>query len=296
MPRAPGLHDSHAVAIAGCSMMSQSIRPHPLRPLSAGAFAAILGLAQATAAAPASPNPAPAHKAAKSAPAASPIVEKVDPKAVDALRRMSAYLQGLPAFALTSQTSLELVLRDGQKVLVDGVARYKVRRPGGFVIDVESNLKTRRFVYDGKQFTVFSPKLGYFATVAAPATNRETLDFLWNKFRVALPLEDLFRWSDPGGARDDRLQSGFRVGTVTLDGVETDQYVFREPGFDWQIWIQQGDQPIPRRVVIVDRTDPAQPAYTARLTWDTHPTFAPDEFAFHPGKGATAVRLEAVGK
>jgi hypothetical protein len=251
-------------------------------------------LATASVAAPPAAKP-PAQKAAKPS-ASAAIVERVDPKAVEALRRMSAYLQGLPGFGLTSQTSLELVLRDGQKVLVDGVARYKVRRPGGFVIDVESNLKTRRFVYDGRQFTVFSPKLGYFATVAAPSTNRETLDFLWNKFRVALPLEDLFRWSDPSGARDNRLQSGFRVGTVTLDGVDTDQYVFREPGFDWQIWIQQGEQPVPRRVVIVDRTDPAQPAYTARLTWDVNPTFAPDEFAFHPAKGATAVRLEAVGK
>jgi hypothetical protein len=235
-----------------------------------------------------------AHKASPRTAAAPAIVERVDPKSVEALRRMSAYLQGLPAFALTSQTSLELVLRDGQKVLVDGVARYKVRRPGGFVIDVDSNMKTRRFVYDGKQFTVFSPKLGYYATVTAPATNRETLDFLWTRFGVALPLEDLFRWSDPSGARDDRLQSGFRVGTVTLDGVETDQYAFREPGIDWQIWIQQGDRPVPRRVVIVDRTDQAQPAYTARLTWDVNPNFGPDEFAFHPAKGATAVRLEAI--
>jgi hypothetical protein len=222
------------------------------------------------------------------------VLEHVDPQALAALRRMSAYLQRQQAFALTSQTSLELVLKDGQKVLVDGVARYKVRRPSGFVIDVQTNLKTRRFVYDGKQFTIVAPELGYFATVAAPATNRETLDLLWTKFRLALPLEDLFRWSDAAGSRDDRLQSGFRAGTVTLDGVETDQYVFREPGFDWQVWIQKGDQPIPRKVVMVDRTDPAHPAYTARLTWDLNPSFTADDFTFRPAKGAKAIRLDAV--
>jgi hypothetical protein len=226
--------------------------------------------------------------------ASQDVQETVDPKSVDALRRMSGYLQGLPAFALNSQTSLDLVLRDGQKVQVDGVARYQVRRPNGFVIDVDSNMKTRRFIYDGKQFTVFAPKVGYFATISAPPTIRETLELLWTKFGLALPLEDLFRWSDPGGARDDTLKSGFRVGSAVLDGVETDQYAFREPGLDWQIWIQKGDQPIPRKLVIVDRTDPAGPTYTARLTWDLSPTLGPDTFAFQPGKDAKSIHISAI--
>jgi hypothetical protein len=260
--------------------------PIPLSPFAAAAAVAALGFAVAQAAV----KPA-AHKTSAAAPA---VVEKVDPEALGALRRMSTYLQGLPAFGLTSQTSLDLVLRDGQKVQVDGVAQYKVRRPSGFVIDVKSNLKTRRFVYDGKQFTVYAPEVGYFATVAAPATNRETLELLWTKFHLALPLEDLFRWSDPAGSRDTALQSGFRAGTVAVDGVQTDHYVFREAGFDWQVWIQQGDQPIPRKVVMVDRTDPARPTYTARLTWDLTPSFTPADFTFQPGKDAKAIRLEAI--
>jgi hypothetical protein len=264
------------------------------RPLSSSAGRLVFALALATATtASAATRAATASKQAAGSQAAE---ERVDPKSVEALRRMSGYLQGLPAFALTSQTSLDLVLRDGQKVQIDGVARYKVRRPNSFVIDVDTNLKTRRFIYDGKQFTIYAPKLGYFATVSAPPTIRETLELLWTKFGLALPIEDLFRWSDPNGARDDTLKSGFRVGTAVLDGVETDQYAFREPGFDWQIWIQKGDQPVPRKLVIEDHTDPANPAYIARLTWDVSPTLAPDEFAFQPGKDAKAVHLSAIGR
>ena len=252
----------------------------------------LLTFGRVAAAAPATtPTTGPAARPSGQPPAEEAVVEKVDPAAVAALQRMSAYLQSLTAFALTSQTSLDLVLRDGQKVQVDGVARYKVRRPAGFVIDVDTNLKSRRFIYDGKQFTIFAPKLGYFATTAAPPSNRETLDMLWTKYGIALPLEDLFRWSDPSGARDDQFQSGFRVGTVVLDGVETDQYVFREPHFDWQVWIDTGDKPLPRKLVIVDRSDPTRPAYAARLTWDVNPTFAEDAFAFHPGKDAKLIHL-----
>ena len=255
-----------------------------------------LGLpaASSAVAAPATtPTAGPAALASAQPPAEEAVVEKVDPTAVAALQRMSAYLQSLPTFALTSQTSLDLVLRDGQKVQVDGVARYKVRRPAGFVIDVDTNMKSRRFIYDGKQFTIFAPKFGYFATTAAPPSNREALDMLWTKYGIALPLEDLFRWSDPNGARD-QLQSGFRAGTVVLDGVETDQFVFREPQFDWQVWIQTGDKPLPRKLVIVDRTDPTRPAYRAQLTWDVNPTFAEGDFQFQPGKDAKLVHLGIV--
>jgi hypothetical protein len=222
----------------------------------------------------------------------SQVIEKVDPKSLEALRRMSAFLQSLPAFALTSDASIDLVLRDGQKVQIDGVARYKIRRPAGFVIDVDTSMKDRRFFYDGKVFTVLAPKLGYYATVPAPATNRQVLDVLWTKYGIALPLEDLFRWSDPAGSRDTP-QSGFLVGSSTVDGVATDHYAFREKTFDWQVWIQQGDQPIPRKVVIVDRTDPAAPTYTARLTWDLSPALSADDFTYRPGNEAKAIRLSA---
>ena len=79
--------------------------------------------------------------------------------------------------------------------------------------------------------------------------------------------------------------------SATLDGVKTTQYAFREGQIDWQVWIQQGDQPLPRKVVIVDRRDPAGPAYIARLTWTLNPPLSDADFAFRPGENATRIRL-----
>ena len=110
---------------------------------------------------------------AVSAPAASQ--SSVDPASVAALKRMSAYLSTLNTMEVTSEGSLDVVTEDGQRVQLDGVTNYKIRRPG-FVIDFNSDLKSRRFVYDGKNFTVVAPKLGYYATVPAPGTNREVLE------------------------------------------------------------------------------------------------------------------------
>ena len=231
--------------------------------------------------------PAAAAPAAPPAATAAPL----QPEALQALERMSDYLNTLKTFQITTHTSLDLVTTDGQLVQVNGGATYKVRRPDGFVIDVRSDVKSRTFFYDGKEFTVYAPELGFYATVAAPPTIRETLDKLYTKFGLALPLEDLFRWGDATDTGDDVLDSGFRVGPSTIEGVATDHYAFREGDIDWQIWIQQGAQPLPRKVVIIDRSDPAAPAYTAVLDWNLSPTFAADAFAFKPATGAKSVRL-----
>jgi hypothetical protein len=205
----------------------------------------------------------------------------LDPAALAALQRMGSYLGTLTSFEITADTTLDLVMSNDQLVQVGGTTRYKVRRPNAFVIDVDSDLKKRRFVYDGKQFTVFSPDQGLYAQAPAPATIRDTLEQVYQKMGVSLPLEDLFRWSQ--GGREANVKSGFGMGRASIDGVPVDQYVFREGDIDWQIWIKTGPDPLPLKVVIIDRTDPAHPAYQARLKWNVSPSFSDADFTFQPG-------------
>src|SRR5438309_5216636 len=97
----------------------------------------------------------------------SPVAKEgvVEPAAIDALKSMSTYLMTASTLGITSQGSLDVVTNDGQRIQLDATTQYKIRRPG-FVIDYVSDLKNRRFIYDGKNFTVYSPQLGYYATVA----------------------------------------------------------------------------------------------------------------------------------
>lgn len=230
--------------------------------------------------------------AAAQAPAPAAATPKVDPAAVKALSDMSAFLQSLSSFELTSRTSLDLVANDDQKIQLDGVATYKVRKPDAFVIDVVSDEWNRRFIYDGREFTLYAPKLGYFSTWAAPATIKETIADAETRFGISLPLDDLFRWSEPGGARADALDSGYLVGVETVEGVKTNHYAFREDHIDWQVWIQHGDQPLPRKMVIVDRRDPTNPSYVARLAWVLNPKLSDADFAaYRPPKDAKRIRI-----
>src|SRR5436190_16124682 len=105
-------------------------------------------------------------------------------------------------------------MTDGQKVKLDGVNRYTVRRPDAFVVEVATPWKVRRLVYDGKLITLEAPELGYYATVQAPPTIRATLDAVEAKYDLHIPLQDLFRWTDPSRSGADQFQGAFVVGPV----------------------------------------------------------------------------------
>jgi hypothetical protein len=258
-------------------------------------LAGMAALAAWTAGISAAPNPARTAPSAKFPKWASnslqPIPQgTVDPAAIDALKKMSRYLMSLNTVQINSAASIDMVTGDGQRIQFDGTTEYKVKRPG-FTIRFVSDAKSRDFYYDGRQFTMYAPNLGYYATVPAPPTNREVLDTLYDRYGIRLPLDDLFRWNDVGNERAKNFKTAMVVGPVTLDGVKTTHYAFREPEVDWEVWIEDGDRPLPRKLSIVDRSDPSRPTFTARLNWTVNPTLKDSDFVFTPNAGAKKIQL-----
>ena len=244
-----------------------------------------LALSSQVAVVMAAPKPSPAAAAA-----AAPDPD-IEPEAVQALARMSAYLGTLTAFDIKADTSLDLVMTDGQKLKLDGANHYTVRRPDAFAVEVATPLKVRRLIYDGKSLTLFAPELGVYATVPAPPTIRETMDEADKRYGLVVPLADLFRWMDPNQKDREPLVAAMLVGPAKIAGVDCDHYAFREGEVDWQIWIEKGDRPIPRKIVIIDRLEESRPQFEARLDWDLSPKLTADTFAFHPDKSVQAIRL-----
>ena len=179
--------------------------------------------------------------AAKASAAADPA--DIEPEAVTALQRMSAYLGTLKAFEIKSDTSLELVRDDGQKIEIDGTATTRCKRPNAFRDRGRDRQEGPAVLLRRQDVDRERTEAGLLLVVPAPPTIRETLDLARDRYGIVLPLEDLFRWSDPAQARTGSLQSAMVVGTSTIDGVQCDQYAFREGDIDWQIWIQKGDSP-----------------------------------------------------
>lgn len=214
----------------------------------------------------------------------------VEPEALAALNKMGAYLRTLKSFEVKTDTLTDAVMDNGQKVQFAGSVDYKVRRPDGFAITVSDDRRVRQFLYDGKHFTVFAPRMGFYATVPAKPTIREVLQTAYDRFDIELPLADLFRWGTPDD-RHEGISSGVVVGYARINGVDADQYAFRQGDIDWQIWIQRGDKPLPLKAVVTDTSDSAMPDYVAVLHWTPVAQFDKAAFVFTPPKDAKSITI-----
>ena len=212
-----------------------------------------------------------------------------DASAIAALERMGGYLRGLTTFQIRGETSRDEVLDDGQSVEFGAVVDMIVQRPNRIRAEVTSDRKDRIYFGDGKTFSVWARRMNYYATIPAPATLRELADTLADKYDLELPLVDLFYWGERKSLDDIRGASD--IGASQVDGVTCEHYAFRQEGADWQVWIQQGDYPLPRKLVIRTTTDPARPQYAATLAWNLAPSYDDTAFTFVPPKDAKRITL-----
>jgi hypothetical protein len=244
--------------------------------------------------APATPAPAPPSTA--SAPSGTPgapdspdVTAERDPEAIKALEDMGRYLRTLNAFQIRTQTSRDEVLADGQNIEFGGVVDMIVARPNRLRAEVTSDKQQRLYFDDGKTFSVWARRMNYYATVPAPATLRELADTLADRYNLELPVADLFYWGDTRNT--EQIRGAMDIGPSQIDGVTCEHYAFRQDGADWQVWIQQGDYPLPRKLVITTLTDPARPQFTSLMTWNLAPSFNDAAFTFIPPKDARRIML-----
>lgn len=248
-------------------------------------------VALATAAGAGAGGPALAQAPTKSATTATATTAPViEPEALAAMDKMSAALQALPGFTLTSDVTTEKVLETGQKLQFGGTVDVEMRRPDAFKIVANSDIQHREFYFSKGQFTVLEPRLKYYASVPAPETIGLALDKLKTTYGIELPLSDLFTWGTDQTIRS-RVESGYVVGPETVGTRTCDHYAFRQKLVDWQIWIEAGDKALPCKIVITATDDPSMPQYTALLNWDTAAVPDPAAIAFVAPEGAHKIKL-----
>jgi hypothetical protein len=218
---------------------------------------------------------------------AAPSEEKseADPKALKALARSTAYLRSLPAFSVQAYVTRDEVIYSGYKLERSSNVRMSVKRPDRLRAEVSGDQGARLFVYDGKYLSVFLKDENYFGSILAPATLLGTLESI-ERHGIELPLLDLVYIAMGGQLEPNITDAGF-IGLSNIDGVSCAQLAFRGHAVDWQLWIEQGDKPLLRKLVITTTDDPARPQYSAVFHWDLTTPIVETDFAFAPPKNVS---------
>jgi hypothetical protein len=227
--------------------------------------------------------------------AASQGNSSIDPNAMEALNKMGAFLRGLKAFQVDSETTNDDVLDDGEIITDIGTSTLLAVKPNLLRAELKSDDKDVFLFYDGKNFTVYGKLLNYYATVPAPGTTAQLVDKIDSDYGIEMPLVDLFKWGTDSSAIG-KITSAFDAGPSTVQGITCEHYAFRQEGIDWQVWIQLGDYPLPRKFVIRTLSDDSRPQHTSNLVWNLAPSYNDAAFVFDPPAGAMRIPLKNATK
>jgi hypothetical protein len=213
-----------------------------------------------------------------------------DPIAIDALVRMGEELVALQQFSVRLDATIEHVMDSGQKLEFGGTAVYRVRRPNRLRVDTDTDTGQSAYFYDGATLTLSTPSKGFYGVANAKPTIRDTIEWAEDTYGLEVPLADLFDWGTER-APIDEIEVGFFVGSSRVEGVNCDHYAFRTAEVDWEVWIEAGSRPLPRKFTIIDRTQEDLPRFAATLTWSTEENFEDAIFTFSPPADALQIPL-----
>jgi hypothetical protein len=215
----------------------------------------------------------------------------VEPRADQMLRAMSARLAGLERFAFEAEETFDEIPDGEPRMRLTNVRRVAVERPSRLAADADGDTLNRAAWYDGKTITVLDKAHNTYGQVEVPPMIDAALDEVAERYGIEPPLED-FLFSDPYAVLTEGVLYGRYLGLHHASGVMCHHLAFVQETVEWQIWIDAGADPLPRKFVITYVREPGEPQYSAVLRkWNLSPTFPEGLFSFEAPPGAERVEF-----
>lgn len=208
----------------------------------------------------------------------APVTPVIDPVADKMLKAMSKTLSSAKAFTFTAAINFDQLLVSGQQIQYGGAAALTVQRPDKVYAEYTGDLNEKRIWYTGKDVTVLDVDKKFYGKLPVPANIDDAMDTLMNQYGFTLPLSDVVV-SDPYSAFVTNVAAGVVIGDSTINGESCRHLAFVEKYIDWQIWISNGAQALPCKLVITYKTLPGGPQYSAVFSdWAVNPAIGASVF------------------
>jgi hypothetical protein len=209
------------------------------------------------------------------------------------LKAMADYTAAQKSITATFDSDIEVITPELQKIQFASSGQLRLTRPDKLRVKRTGGYADVDLVYDGKTVSLYGNNAKAYVQADAPGTIDQLVDAIQTKTGAAMPGTDLLLSNSFDALTSDVIEA-HHVGQGVVDGVECEHLAFRGHDTDWQIWIQTGAQPIPRKYVITSKTLAGAPQYTLRIKdWKTDAIADADAFVFKPPEGATKVGLDS---
>ena len=168
------------------------------------------------------------------------------------IKGMADYVASQKTLSVTYDSDIEVITTNLQKIQFTSSGQVQLSRPDKLRATRTGGYRDVEIVFDGKMLTVNNKDGKDYAQIEAAGTAEELIDVLREKHGVVAPGADLLLTNVFNVMMTDVVDAAV-IGKGVIDGVECDHLAFRNVETDWQIWIESGAKPIPRKYVITSK-------------------------------------------
>jgi hypothetical protein len=213
--------------------------------------------------------------------------------AMKILQDMSQYVGKLKQISAEFDSTIEIVTPEVQKIQFASSGTVLLSRPDKLRITRTGGYSDVELVYDGKQLSLLAKNTNVIAQTGVSGTIDAMVDTMYEKFNSQVPGMDLLL-TDSYRVLTTDLIRGAHIGQGVIEGTECEHLAFRGVDTDWQIWIEVGDKPIPRKYVITSKTVAGAPQYVLTIRkWKSDEAVADNAFVLSEPQGVKKVVLES---
>jgi len=219
----------------------------------------------------------------------------IDEEAMAILMKMADFLSQAKSFSVTIETGYDVVQETGQEIEFGAVRKMIVQRPDRARIEITHRDGSQaEFIFDGKQIYIFNARDNVYGTVEKPGTIDQAVTYFTEDLDMRLPLSELCL-TDLPKLLGDHVRVLNYIDTAVIDGVTCDHLAARTDTVDFQVWIEQGAKPLPRRTLINYKNAAGEPDFWAQFEdWDLSPKISESAFTIKPPEGAEQISFAAL--
>ena len=212
-----------------------------------------------------------------------------DPQKI--LREMADFLKSQGQFSFRAVITDDQVYPGGNKLQYGLDLQVFARRPDKLRINGQGDLENHEFFYDGLTLTIYNKDKNLYAVAPMPPTIDAAMTKAYQDFDLEVALADL-ACSNVYELLTKSVRLSLYVGLHQVHGVPCHHLAFDEDNRHWQIWIEAGDKPLPRKLLVTQKRLLSSPQWTACLSdWNLSPQLPDSLFAFVPPAGSHQIKF-----
>jgi hypothetical protein len=212
-----------------------------------------------------------------------------DAKAVEVLKKMDAYTDSMQTFLVQTESYNDASIGPGMIISNPFVSSIAVDRIGSLHSTMKSGSETTEIYVNNGKLTVYSGAKKFYTHADLPENLSEGLMFALAEYGVETPLMDLLILKSL-----DKLVSPdqfvvYVTGDSSIRGIDCHHILVTGALADMQIWVEKGDNPVPRRTVLRYKQGEGMPRHDVFIDWQATDGFEKTEFDFVAPEGSQEI-------